>query len=154
EWFPWAEVAFAIPACLICCLLFAILITVPLPNACKVFLYTNTLALFGIAFCHALIADWTNRNNRGIGLQELHFFPLIMAHQGLCVISAVSLFYLTCERLLLSYCPTFYEVHKWRLLPCLLVAVSLEAIFPLLQFNSIIYHFSMHDKTIFSSSDR
>ncbi|GMR46711.1 hypothetical protein PMAYCL1PPCAC_16906, partial [Pristionchus mayeri] len=128
SYLPWIEVAFAAPACIICFFLLIILIVVPLPNGCKAFLYINTVALFFLALCQALIAEWTTRNTRGIGPGELHFFPLIFAHQGLYLISTASLFYITCERLLLCVLPTFYETRKWKLVPSIVGAIVLESL--------------------------
>ncbi|GMS91625.1 hypothetical protein PENTCL1PPCAC_13800, partial [Pristionchus entomophagus] len=127
-WLPWVEIAFAAPACVICVFLFIILIIIPLSNGCKVFLYINTVALFSLAVCQGLIAEWTARNKRGIGPEELYFFPLIVTHQGLYLVSTASLFYLNCERLLLCFHPTFYESHRWKLIPSLIVALALEAL--------------------------
>lgn len=42
----------------------------------RCFLYLNTTALFGMAVCQALIADWTLRSQRGIGPEERMFLFL------------------------------------------------------------------------------
>ncbi|GMT23420.1 hypothetical protein PFISCL1PPCAC_14717, partial [Pristionchus fissidentatus] len=123
---PWAEIAFTIPACVICIILFIILISLPLPNACKSFLLLNTFSLFSVALCQALIAEWTMRNKRGIGPDELHYFPLIFIHQIFYLISTASLFFLTCERLLLCFHPTLYMENEWNFFSSFIFAIFLE----------------------------
>ncbi|GMS93197.1 hypothetical protein PENTCL1PPCAC_15372 [Pristionchus entomophagus] len=81
-----------------------------------------------MAFYQGLIAEWMWRKEQRLGPQELHFFPLIFAHQAFFNISTISLFYLTCERLLLCFRPTFYASHKWRLSTSLFWAVFMECL--------------------------
>ncbi|GMR38552.1 hypothetical protein PMAYCL1PPCAC_08742, partial [Pristionchus mayeri] len=131
SWLAWLEIAYAAPACIICCLLFALLTRIPLSRGCKCFLYINTASLFAMALLQCLIAEWTLRNNRGIGQQELLFFPLVFIHQFFYGLSGACLLNLALERLLLCFYPTFYETHHlWRLLAVIAAAIITNLIYP------------------------
>ncbi|GMR38546.1 hypothetical protein PMAYCL1PPCAC_08741, partial [Pristionchus mayeri] len=128
-WLPWLEIAYAIPACLTCLFLFVILVRTPLSIGSKIFLYINTASLFGMALIQSLIAAWKLRNERGIGPEELHFFPLVFAYQFFYGLSTASLFTLSCERLFLCFYPTFYQTRKRWTFAALIIAILINIIY-------------------------